>query len=256
MASASVKSDVSGTESPGAARRSRKRDFIELSVAYALLLLVLWTPLPWQRLFYWSTLAWVLLTTCISFDGWKAMGFHISGLLRSLWIVGAALLAASVTIAFAVKLHTLHSPQSLGAFIKALWGYALWAFLQQFLLQDFFLLRLLRLLPNRNAALIAAVGLFTLAHLPNPVLTLMTLLWGFVACLVFLHYRNLYPLALAHAILGICIAISVPGHVDHNMRVGLGYLRYRPHAHNHLSQNDHIVSTDACVMAEAPTRRS
>jgi hypothetical protein len=36
---------------------------------------------------------------------------------------------------------------------------------------------------------------------------------------------------LAHAILGITVAMTVPGTVDHNMRVGLGYLRYSPHMH-------------------------
>jgi hypothetical protein len=35
-----------------------------------------------------------------------------------------------------------------------------------------------------------------------------------------------YPLALAHAVLGITVAITIPGPVVHNMRVGLGYLRY------------------------------
>ena len=76
----------------------------------------------------------------------------------------------------------------------------------------------------------AAACLFSAAHLPNPLLTPVTLLWGFAACLLFLRYRNLYPLALAHAILGIAIAITIPGPVDHNMRVGLGYLTYG-HAH-------------------------
>jgi hypothetical protein len=46
------------------------------------------------------------------------------------------------------------------------------------------------------------------------------------SCLLFLRYRNLYPLALAHTILGITVAITVPGPVVHNMRVGLGYLTY------------------------------
>jgi len=55
----------------------------------------------------------------------------------------------------------------------------------------------------------------------------------FLACLLFLRYRNLYPLAMAHAILGITIAITIPGAVDHNMRVGLGYLHYSPRYHWH-----------------------
>jgi hypothetical protein len=65
------------------------------------------------------------------------------------------------------------------------------------------------------------------------VLTPITFIWGFAACLLFLHYRNIYPLMIAHAILGITVAITIPGPVDHNMRVGLGYLRYDPHQHVH-----------------------
>jgi len=98
------------------------------------------------------------------------------------------------------------------------------------------------------------------AHLPSPILTALTLVWGYVACLVFQRYRNIYIPAIAHAIFGICIAVTIPGPVDHNMRVGLGYLTYREHVHHHInrqrSQIDHTVSTVACVMAEAPTRRS
>ena len=126
--------------------------------------------------------------------------------------------------------------------------------LQQILLQDIFLRRLLILIPSKpHIAALAAAVLFASAHLPNPILTPMTVIWGLVACMHFLRYRNLYPLAIAHAILGISIAITVPGPLDHNMRVGLGYLTY--HHHHHLSQNDHIVSTAACVTADAPTRR-
>ena len=80
-----------------------------------------------------------------------------------------------------------------------------------------------------------AAALFAIAHLPNPLLTVVTVLWGATACLLYLRYRNLYPLMIAHAILGIAIAITVPGPVDHNMRVGLGYLTYHSHSQPHRS---------------------
>jgi hypothetical protein len=130
----------------------------------------------------------------------------------------------------ASRLHTLHAPGSPILFIETYCAYALWAAVQQFLLQCFFLSRLVRLLPGARSAAASAAIIFAIAHLPNPILTSVTLLWGFAACVVFLRYRNLYPLALAHAILGISIAISVPGPVVRNMRVGLGYLTYG-HAH-------------------------
>jgi membrane protease YdiL (CAAX protease family) len=70
--------------------------------------------------------------------------------------------------------------------------------------------------------------MFAFTHLPSPILTPVTLICGVASCLLFLRYRNIYPLALAHAILGISIAITIPGPVDHNMRVGLDYLTYAP----------------------------
>jgi hypothetical protein len=233
----------------------KRRDFLELAIGYGLILLAIWTNNPLQRWFYGASLLWVLLVTGISFDGWKAMGFHLSGLWRSLWVVGIALLAAAAAMELARRFHTLNEPHGFVALIARFWGYSLWALAQQFLLQDFVLLRLLRLLPSRRAAVLVATGLFVIAHLPNPLLIAATVIWGLAACLLFLRYRNLYSLAMAHAIFGICIAITIPGQVDHNMRVGRGYSNYRRPKH-HLNHRDHTVSTAACVIADAPTRRS
>jgi membrane protease YdiL (CAAX protease family) len=214
-----------GGEASGAAR-GKRRDLVELAIAYGLILLVVWTPRPWQSLLWWDAAAAVAIILLIRFDGLEALGLRAANLVGSFWVVGAALLAAAAAVALAGVRHTLRLPASPILFIERYWAYALWAFAQQFLLQCFFLTRLLRLLPSARTAALAAAVLFALAHLPNPILAAVTFFWGFAACLLFLRYRNLYPLALAHAILGIAIAMTVPGPVDHNMRVGLGYLTY------------------------------
>jgi membrane protease YdiL (CAAX protease family) len=208
--------------------RGNQKDLVALSIGYGLILLAVWTPQPWQRLFSGAALVWIMLVTWISFETWTELGLHISGSLRALWVVGLALVLAAAAATLAGSLYTLHLPGSPAMFVKRYWGYAIWAFLQEFLLLDFVLLRLLRLLPDKKAAMIAATVLFGIAHLPNPILTPATLVWGFAACLLFLQYRNLYTLALAHAIFGICVAATIPGPVTHNMKVGLGYLTYRP----------------------------
>ena len=213
--------------------RSRRRDLIEIAVAYGLILAVIWTPRPAQRFLWIVAAGAVVVVICISFDGANAMGLRGANFLRSLWIVGAALLVASAAVLIAAKLGTLRMPDGVLAFIATYCAYSVWSGVQQFLLQSFFLLRFLRLIPNPRMAALTAAALFATAHLPSPVLAPVTLLWGFVACLHFLRYRNLYPLAIAHAILGITIAITVPGPVDHNMRVGLGYLRYSHHRDGH-----------------------
>jgi membrane protease YdiL (CAAX protease family) len=216
-----------GTRTSGAVGRIGQ-DFLELSIGYGLILLVIWTPNPWQRWLYCLALVWIVLVTFLSFDGRKAMGWQASGFWRSSWVILLALLMASVGVFLAAEFRTLHYPHGFIPFIKRFWGYSIWALMQQFLLQNFVLLRLLRLLPDKRIAVIVAAGLFMIAHLPSPILTPVTLIWGLVACLLFLRYRNLYTLAITHAILGICLVVSVPGEIDHNMRVGRGYLTYRP----------------------------
>ena len=170
--------------------------------------------------------AYIVAVTYMSFDGLKAMGLRTVNLLRSLWVVGVALAAAVLAVFVATQLHALRLPHGPIQFLQAFAPYAIWAFVQQFLLQSIFLARLLRLLPNTNSAVLLTALIFSVAHLPNPVLTPVTLILGLAACLIFLHYRSLFPVALAHAILGISIAITVPGQLDHNMRVGLSYLAY------------------------------
>lgn len=207
----------------------KRSDPFELSIGYALILVVIWTPRPWQRLSYAVAATFLAAVLWIARPGWKAMGFQTANFLRSMWVVGAALGAAVTAALVARKMNTLLWPGGPVAFLHRYLGYAMGACIQQILLQDFFLPRLLRLTRSPGAAIAATAALFSLAHLPNPILTIITFFWGFAACTIFLRYRNLYTLAIAHTILGIAVAMTVPGPVIHNMRVGLGYLTYSSH---------------------------
>jgi membrane protease YdiL (CAAX protease family) len=232
-----MESATSAISAPApAAPRRRSRDLVELAVGYVLILIVIWTPRPWQKIIYFVAAAFIILATSISFPGARAMGLRPKSAVRSIWIVAAALLAAAISLAIAGRMQTLHGPTSPSMFVKRYAGYILFACVQQALLQDFFLLRFVRTMRSPQAAAVAAAGIFSLAHLPNPILTVVTFVWGLMACLVFLRYRNLYVLAIAHAILGITLAMSIPGPVIRNMRVGLGYLTYDPH---HLRHRNH-----------------
>ena len=214
-------------------QRSKRRAWIEIGVAYALIMAVVWTPRPLQEVLWVVAAVAIVFMLWRSFDGWKAMGLREANLGRSLWIAGAALILAVAAVVIAARMHTLLLPDSPFGFVGTYCAYAIWTGVQQFLLQGFFLLRLLRVIENQRLAALAAAALFAAAHVPNPILAPITLFWGFAACLLFLRYRNLYPLMVAHAILGITLAMTIPGPVDHNMRVGLGYLTYRPHMHRH-----------------------
>ena len=71
-----------------------------------------------------------------------------------------------------------------------------------------------------------SVALFTLAHIPNPVLLVGTLLGGIFFVEMFQRYRNIYPIALVHGMLGMALGVSVPDFLMRHMRVGIGFLRY------------------------------
>lgn len=214
---------------------TKTRDAVELFTAFFLILIIIWTPRPWQARIYLVATAFIVVTTWFRFTRASAMGLRTKNFVRSLWIAAAAGAVAAVAVAISARMHTLHVPRSPVDFLSRFIGYIIFAFVQQWLLQAYFLERLIRLTPSTTTAAVSAAGLFSLAHLPNPILTIATVIWGTVACLVFLRHRNLYSLWIAHAILGIMLAICLPGPVTRNMRVGLGYLTYSPHQYRHRS---------------------
>jgi|HubBroStandDraft_2_1064218.scaffolds.fasta_scaffold139508_2 hypothetical protein len=237
------------------------QDLVEFGVGYALVMAAIWTLNPWQRLFYWSAVAWIVAATWVHRPTWRSLGLGVAGVARSLWIVAAAGILAGLALYTANWMHTLHPLHGPTPLISHVWGYLVWAVMQQFLLQIYFLLRLRRLLPGNVLPVLAAAGLFSIAHIPNPVLTPITLVWGVAACVLFLRYRNIYALGIAHGILGLCVAVIVPDSIQHHMRVGIGYYRYHPRGYHHRppdhrNQMDQIASTDEWVMAEAPIRWS
>ena len=157
---------------------------------------------------------------------------HWRGLILSLWILPAAVAVAIAGIFLARAagtLHDLYKPDY--AHVGA---YVLWTIYQQFLLQDYFMPRLSRLLSSDAAVAVAAL-LFALAHLPNAVLTLATLVWGAISCALFRRYRSLLILGVAQGLLGLCFAVCVPDVFLHHMRVGLGYWHYHPPVPGHYA---------------------
>jgi len=205
---------------------SRARDLAELILGYSVIVGVIWTPEHLQRIFSPIVLAMTLLVVLSRRQSRDELGLGWRGLIPSLWILPAAIALAALSIFVAAKIGTLH-PLYKGDFAH-ISGYVLWTVYQQFLLQDYFMARMLRLVSSEPAAVALGGVLFAAAHLPNFVLTAATLVWGIVSCALFLRYRNLWALGLAQGLLGLCFALCIPDALHHHLRVVLGYLRYRP----------------------------
>jgi membrane protease YdiL (CAAX protease family) len=204
---------------------TRTRDLLELVLGYALIIGIIWSPDSAQAVLSPIALAATLTVVLIRRPSRDDLGFGTKGLMRSLWILPAAVALSLVSILIAAKIGTLH-PLYKGTF-GHITGYVLWTIYQQFLLQDYFMERLLGIgLSGLTAVLLSGI-LFASAHMPNLVLTAATLVWGIVSCWLFRRYHNLWMLGLAQGLLGLCFAVCVPDALHHHLRVGLGYLRYR-----------------------------
>ena len=203
---------------------SRARDLTELILGYGLIVGIIWTPEHLQRFLSPIALLFTLSVVLARRESREDLGLGWRGLIPSLWILPAAVALAGLSIFAAAKvgtLHPLYKPD-----VAHISGYVLWTIYQQFLLQDYFMERILHLVSNQATAVMLAGTLFAAAHLPNLLLTAATLVWGIVSCALFLRYRNLWALGLAQGLLGLCFAICVPDALHHHLRVGLGYLRY------------------------------
>jgi hypothetical protein len=204
---------------------SRTRDLVELIFGYSMIVGIIWTPERLQRVLSPVALVLTFLVVLAHRHNRDELGLGARDFVRSLWILPAAAGLAAISIFAAAKIGTLHPLYK--ADLAHISGYVLWTIYQQFLLQDYFMDRLLRLVSSEAAALTLAGTLFAAAHLPNLVLAAATLLWGMVSCALFRRYHNLWALGLAQGLLGLCFAICVPDALHHHLRVGLGFLRYQ-----------------------------
>lgn len=198
----------------------------ELATGYALIIITIWIPNPAQRVLFWISAAWFLASAVIARLRREPLGFKRPPLRMATVVVGLTILLAVGIGAVAAAFGTLHGLFGVRAPLLHASGYLLWAVAQQYIQQSYFFSRIEKLTPHGVLASCITAILFCLAHLPNPVLTPLTFVGGCLLSELFRRYRSLYPLAVAHGLMGLAIAVSVPDHIHHHMRVGLGYLRY------------------------------
>jgi len=99
----------------------------------------------------------------------------------------------------------------------------IWALFQQYALNGFI---------NRRAELAFGKGfrsvllvavVFSLLHLPNPLLAILTFLGGLVWAAVYQRQPNLFALALSHAVSSLTLALAVSPKLLDSLRVGFKY---------------------------------
>lgn len=182
----------------------------------------LWTVGPHKQLIT-AGVVWLactsLLDCLLGFYTIEQLGLVWDKSKNTSWLLYWGLFAAS-----GIMLSGLLFGTARGDFIEAFLfkksGYFFGAFCQQFLVESYVLVRLEKLVGKRAPWTTGL--LFSLAHLPNPALTIITLVGGWVSAYIFRRYRNFYSLAATHGIIG----AALPAFWRLNMRVGISYLRH------------------------------
>jgi membrane protease YdiL (CAAX protease family) len=196
-----------------------------MAIAYALLEWALWTTRPMQQVASVAFLAWIIVTTFTQRRTLRDLGLGVRGFAGASIAIPVSLLAAGLILLAAWLFGTLRPITDPHPLPHAL-TYTLWAAIQEFILNSYFYLTLEEILPNPRDAAIGAVLLFTLAHIPNPVLLAGTLVASIFFVILFRRYRNIYPLGIAHAILGLTLSLAFPDALLRHMRVGIGYYHF------------------------------
>jgi len=199
------------------------RDVAQIAIVFTLILIAVWTPRGRVNAFVNISAAACVVAFAVT-GRWSARELGLTrpwAGMGSILLAGAVLCAAIVLIG--IPLRFAGAGNSLP--LSRSWQYVVWALAQEFILQCLFFVRLERTIGSRRAVL-AAAGLFSIAHIPSPLLTFLSFIGGLLFCELFRRFRNLYGLGIIHGALGLTIAASLPDHWLHHMRVGIGYLRF------------------------------
>ena len=193
---------------------------LEAAVAFALIISYIW----WLRFRYpyaWiPILALVVASQVRKRENFRKLGFWWNTQHRSSVLWFCLLLVALGILAAGLVFHTIRDVTWHGAWLS-LALYCVWGLFQQYILNGFFVNRFSDLLPNHQHGVPVLAGVFfSLAHLPNWFLMIVTLAGGYVCARLYLERRNLFFLGLAHGVIGFLIYLAVPDTISHHLYVG------------------------------------
>jgi hypothetical protein len=121
--------------------------------------------------------------------------------------------------------HWLFARNSIS--LRRLGGYIVFCVLQQIALNSLLHNRMLSLVQNEWVAAGLTGAIFAACHWPNPVLVPLTFVGGAAMAWMFGRVRNIIPLAIGQALLGVLVGWAFPMTWHHHMRVGPGYYEWR-----------------------------
>jgi len=166
--------------------------------------------------------AFMVLSQSAYGESVRDLGFRSDNLVQTLRLLIWPTLIA-VIIIFVVGWY-LTGPPSLPRLLRPrLLVVPAWALFQQYALQGFINRRAQVAFGKGVVSVLLVAVVFALLHLPNPVLSMLTLLGGLIWAAVYQREANLFALAASHTVASISLAIALPLNVINGLRVGFKY---------------------------------
>jgi hypothetical protein len=206
-----------------------RRDWKALGEAltvFALIMLYIWRERLYHPWTAWAVLGAVIATHFLHGENPRRLGFgwrEVRGAFRAVlpWLAAVALVLTGAGLLAGTVRKTTVAQAALGIL-----GYSVWGLLQQYLLNAYFVNRLAQFRGRTRGEFVplAAGALFAFAHLPNWFLMLVTFAGGYTCARLYLRFRSLYVLALAHGTVAYFLLMVVPEPVSAHFLVGPRYL--------------------------------
>jgi hypothetical protein len=200
---------------------------VNASIVFTGILLYIWRVQYVFPDFALYLLAFLILTLFIHRDSFQQLGFGSQGMAVSLkLLIGPTLILAGFLVMVGFVTGVFDNWMWTADKATSAFKYFSWCLFQQFGLQSFFTNRLLAIFPRPNHAAWASATVFAIFHIPNPVLMPVTFFGGYILTRVFIAHRNLIPLAISQAVVGMTLSLVIPAAWHHGLRVGPGYYKF------------------------------
>lgn len=202
--------------------------FADVTLFPAFILWFIWRLQFTARWTWMIFVVWLLASFLLHRDTPKTLGWRAD----NFWpatkqaIVVFGIMAAPLVIAGLV-LGAWRHPLPSAVSLRGFGGYFAFCVLQQVALNSLIHNRMLSLVRHEWAAAGLTAAVFAACHWPNPVLVPLTFVGGAAMAWMFGRVRNIVPLAIGQALLGVLVAWAFPMAWHHHMRVGPGYYGQR-----------------------------
>lgn len=216
---------------------------VEVASVIASVFLTTWVLIPLQPEPRWLVALPGLFAAALMLNSQRVRGERFGDIGLSTRNFGAALrLLALPTLAACGAIAALGFVTSSFHLTSHFWTNLLvlpvWAVIQQYVLQAFIYRRMRWLLVAESAspderrrqarwAILATAAIFSLTHLPNLMLMVLTLLGGLLWSWVYERAPNLLALGLSHAVISLMLMTSIPAWLLPSMSVGYKHFLYQ-----------------------------